>query len=106
MLFEKGLTTSAKSIVHVSKFIPCRLTLLVLYNLLSWYLSVGYIFSMIVNHLWILLIEYAETNLNLIEMAERFPKTQKTLWKKGKMLVKSKFSFFHSVFKKTCVADR
>ena len=33
-------------------------------------------------------------------MAESYPKGQKTLWEKEKLLVSSNFSFSHSVFKR------
>ena len=39
-------------------------------------------------------------------MAESSPKEQKTLWVKEKLLVKSNFSFTHSVFKRLILQTR
>ena len=44
--------------------------------------------------------EFAGSNSKLIKMAESLPKGWKTLWEKEKLLIKSNFSFSHSVFKR------
>ena len=43
------------------------------------------------------------TILNLMKMAENFPKALKTPWEKEKLLIMSNFSFCHSVFKRRVV---
>ena len=45
--------------------------------------------------------EFADvTILNLLQMAESFPKGKKVLWEKVKLFIMSNFSFSHSVFKR------
>ena len=44
--------------------------------------------------------KFAETTLNLVKMAETSSNGQKTMWEKEKLLVRSNFSFSHSVFKR------
>ena len=44
--------------------------------------------------------EFADDNLNLMKMAESFPKGLKTLWEKEKLLLIGNFSFSHRVFKR------